>query len=234
MSTWLYYPWRTHPQKLAGSNKMSKACNPINSREHSGCRNAKHKSNQQSLRHSTHSWRGWGFQVTTGVHAWDSPSFCVVLQPGRISPPRETTQEPGSSLFHAGFLCKCQVSFSVICQGGTAAGPHITETGWRQIHESTSEAAAAGTNRDKKPWEKNWSGVCSIPIPALQKGFLTFRKSLCNKREHPAWKVKCDPRSVEGSGHQSLCSQLFHRLWRAWQTPKTIWNVTRKWDNDAF
>lgn len=118
-----------------------------------------------------------------------------LLQPVMISPPHETTLEPASSLFHAGFLCKSQASFSVICQRGTAAGPHITGTGWREIHGSMCETAAAGTNRDEKPWEKKQVWSLWYLHPWLTKG-LPYLQEILVQQKHPAWKTKCDPKSV--------------------------------------
>lgn len=114
------------------------------------------------------------------------PSSAWLLQPGMISPPHETTQEPGSSLFH--FLCKPQASFSVICQGGTAAGPHITGTGWRQRHGSTYETAAAGTNRDEKPWEKKQVWSLQHPHFCLTKG-LPYLHEILVQQEPRRWSV---------------------------------------------
>lgn len=133
----------------------------------------------------------------------------------------------------AGFLCKPQARFLVICQRGTTVKPYLTGTGWRQICGSLHEPTVAGTK-----WYENFErssefGGCSIPIPALQKSYLTIGKNL-KQRECQAWSGKWDPRPAEGSRLRGMCSELLHHLWRAEQSLKVIWDVTRKWDNDTF
>ena len=72
----------------------------------------------------------------------------------------------------AGFLCKPQALFLVVCQRRTTAGPHITGTGWRPIRGSTHEPEGAGNKWYENFERSNRFGICGIPILTLQKATL--------------------------------------------------------------
>lgn len=171
----------------------------------------------------------WPQELILGYPLVLCGSFSQIM----ISPPCESTRRARLKPVPCRFPLQTSSKFFSHHHGRAAVGPHITGTGWRQIHGSTYGTAAAGRNRDEKPWEKKQVWGLQHPHLCLTKE-LPYLQEILVQPEHPAWKVKCDPRSVGESGHQGLCSQLFHHLWRAQQTLKTIWDVTRKWDNDAF
>lgn len=175
--------------------------------------------------------------MTTVVHVWETPFFCVATSAKHDLPSTWDHARARLKPIPCRFPLQASSKFFSHLSGRNTAGPHMTGTGWRQIHGSTYERLQQQVLTEmKNPERRSRSGVCSIPIPAFQKGFLTLRKSSCIKRMHLPCSLEDEvwSRSVEGSGHQGLCSQLFHRLWRDQQTLKTIWDVTRKWDNDAF